>query len=441
LINKLSKVLSEKEIIRVAMETGFVKRKSKKVDALKFVKMVLLDQLQYDQPSLQQHAFELETEKGVKISKQGIDKRFKPSAVALMENLFERYLAHAISYDVIATKLKDKYAAVRIMDSTEFKLPDCLAKHFPGYSASNALACAAIQFEYDVLSKSINCMSVENAKVSDKTYADKRMENIKKNELIIRDLGYYSIDSYQKIEKQEAFYISRLKSQISIFEQNKKGIYKELTLSEIIKRIKQSGNAYLDQTVYIGSEQKKQVRLMTWLLDEQAQKKRLQKKKSRKGKINNDDVLWSKLNVFITNVPCQEISVQEAYDLYKIRWQIELIFKVWKSILKIHLVRKMKPDRFKCYLYGKLLWVLLCWDITASFEPVIWKQKKELISLYKCYALLKNKARQLGSILFHANEKLKEWLSNMLNYFSDFGLKENKKGRKKIIELLRFTQK
>ena len=143
------------------------------------------------------------------------------------------------------------------------------------------------------------------------------------------------------------------------------------------------------------------------------------------------------LNVFITNVPFKDISVQEAYDLYKIRWQIELIFKIWKSILKIHLVRKMKPERLKCYLSAKLLWVLLCWDITVSFEPVIWKQKKKLISSYKCYAILKKSARQLESVLFDANEKLKDWLAKMLKYFSDFGLKENKKGRKNLIELLR----
>lgn len=144
MIEKLSKVLSATEITRLAQEAGFVKRASKKVDALKFVKMLLFDQLQYDQPSLQQHAFELLADKDVKISKQAIDKRFKTAAVIFMEKLFESYLAHSISCDVIATKLKDKYTAVRIMDSTEFKLPDSLAKDFPGYSTCNALACAAI---------------------------------------------------------------------------------------------------------------------------------------------------------------------------------------------------------------------------------------------------------------------------------------------------------
>ena len=98
------------------------------------------------------------------------------------------------------------------------------------------------------------------------------------------------------------------------------------------------------------------------------------------------------LSVFITNIPAIEITAQQAYDLYKIRWQIELMFKIWKSVLKINVVRKMKAKRFKCYLYSKLLWVLLCWEITARFEPVIWKHRKKAISPHKCYVLIKSKA-------------------------------------------------
>lgn len=78
-------------------------------------------------------------------------------------------------------------------------------KDFPGYSAPNALACAAIQFEYDAISKNVTCLSVGNAKTSDKSFADQRMENSKPKELIIRDLGYYSIGSYEKFKTRKGF--------------------------------------------------------------------------------------------------------------------------------------------------------------------------------------------------------------------------------------------
>jgi len=401
--------------------------------------MLLYDQLQYDNPSLQQHTFGLDVSDAIRVSKEGLNKRFSETAVAFIQKIFEAYLRYSIDHDSIATDLKSKFTAVRVLDSTEFKLSDSLAEVFPGYSSASALACAAIQFEYDIISKNVCSLTLGSANQSDKTYADQRMVNINEGELILRDLGYYSIDSYKKIEDRKAFYISRLKSQIKIYEKNNDQ-YTELDLKELIKRIKKSKQPFFDQTVYIGTKEKKEVRLLAWLLQEDAQKNRLAKKKGKKGKINNNDILWSMLNVFVTNVSAKALTAQEAYELYKIRWQIELMFKTWKSILKLDVVRKMKPDRLKCYLYAKLLWVLICWDITAISEPVVWSKNKKLISLYKCFALLKNSVADIKDILFHTSQRLKEWLMKMLDYFSVYGLKENKKGRKNITEILGYCQ-
>lgn len=435
MIEKISKTLSESEILRIAKQTGFVIRESKKIQAVDFLKMLLYDQIQYDCPSLQQHAFGLDATDSIKISKEGLSKRFNNTAVLFVQKVFESYLKHSIEHDSIPTELKKKFKSVRVLDSTEFKLPDSLASVFPGYSSASAKACAAIQFEYDIISKQVHSLTLGSANQSDKTYADQRMDNIQQGELLLRDLGYYGIDSYEKIEGRKAFYISRLKSQIKIYERIKDE-YKELSLQTLIKQIKKSKQGFFDQTVYIGAKEKKEVRLLAWLLKEDAQKNRLARKRGKKGKINNNDILWSKLNVFVTNVPAKELTIQEAYELYKIRWQIELMFKIWKSVLRLDAVRKMKPDRLKCYLYSKLLWVLLCWDITAIAEVKVWSKTKTLISLYKCYAILKSRAAEIKNVLFNVDERLKKWLLKMLDYFSVYGLKENKKERKDIIEIL-----
>lgn len=428
--------MSPELITRIAKEEKFIIRDTK-IDAMTFLKMLFFDHLQNDQPSLQQHAFSIYDDKNLEVTKQAIDKRFNDKAVAFIKKLFEIFLRHSLDKDLMESDLSELFTAIRIMDSTEFKLPASMAAAFPGYSGDGTAACAAIQFEYEMISSQIKCMSLENARVSDKAYSDKRMEDIKPGELIIRDLGYFGIDSYGKIEQQKAYYISRLKAQVAIYEKTDEG-YQQLSWSEIIALIKKSKEKHFDQTVYIGAEHKKPVRLMAWILDEDAQKKRLQNKKNRKGTLNENDKIWSQLNVFITNIAFEKITSQQAYHLYKLRWQIELIFKIWKSILKINLIRKMKPDRFRCYVYSKLLWVLLSWDISRGFEPMIWKESKRLISLYKCYALLKIKVDQLKHILFDNNEKLKEWLCKMCRGFNDFGLKENRKNRRKIEEILQF---
>ncbi len=87
-----------------------------------------------------------------------------------------------------------------------------------------------------------NCLSVENAKISDKAFADKAMDNIQSGELILRDLGYYSINSYTSIEQRQAFYVSRLKPQISIYQKDVSGNYKVLHLKTLLEIIKTSKN-------------------------------------------------------------------------------------------------------------------------------------------------------------------------------------------------------
>jgi len=73
-------------------------------------------------------------------------------------------LAHSINHDSICTALKDKFTGIRLLNSTEFKLPGSLADVFPGYSSASAASCAAIQFEYDILSKRICSLTLGNAK-------------------------------------------------------------------------------------------------------------------------------------------------------------------------------------------------------------------------------------------------------------------------------------
>ena len=87
MIEKITKVLSESEIFRIAKETGFVIRESKKITALGFLKMLLYDQLQYVNPSLQQHAFGIDATDGIRISEGGLNRRFKETAVTFRKSL------------------------------------------------------------------------------------------------------------------------------------------------------------------------------------------------------------------------------------------------------------------------------------------------------------------------------------------------------------------
>ena len=72
--------------------------------------------------------------------------------------------------------------------------------------------------------------------------------------------------------------------------------------------------------------------------------------------------------LMVTNVPT--LSVDEALALTRTRWQIELLFKLWKQHGRIDEWRSTKPFRILCELYAKLVamviqhWMILvsCWN-------------------------------------------------------------------------------
>jgi hypothetical protein len=432
-MDKLSKVLGSAQIEKLAREEGFVQRCSK-MNGVEFLKMNLFDQLGGSTASLQQHALNMFGQEVEKISKQAVDKRFNGKAVAFIKRVVEALLSHQLEFGHLSSPLSDLFKSIRILDSTEFKLSNNLADAFPGYSKS-AAACAAIQFEYDILNKRLHCLSLGNARESDKTFAEQQMDNVQKGDLLLRDLGYYSIETYAKVEQQEAFYVSRLKPTIAIFEK-KNGEYQSLQWSDVLARIKKRGQQYFDQWVYIGSEQKHAVRLVAWELPEAEQQKRNRRIKAKSGKINKQSNMWSKLNVFITNIATDKMDASLVYSLYKIRWQIELIFKTWKSVLKIVIAGRMKADRLKCYLYSKFIWILISWDIINIAERNSWEKERKLLSPYKCLWVILSKVGELRQCMFNKSEQLQTWLQTMRELLLLYAYKETKKTRVALSDLL-----
>lgn len=401
--------------------------------------MLFFDHLCSDHPSLARHSFGLFNDHGKKISKQALHNRFNESAVVFVKDLFEQYLKHQLQIRRLPSALADQFGAIRIMDSTVFKLPASLATAFPGFGGDGTKACAKVQFEFDLLSGAIRQLNLDHARISDKAYSDNHQSPLNKGELVLRDLGYYSLDSYDQICQQGAWYVSRLKSQISIYEKKGDG-YRVLSLGKLIKQLKQSGQHYLDKEVYIGQSCKYPVRLIGNLLDETAVGRRVARKTHRKKQLTKADKDSCGLNLFITNLPPEMATAEELYRLYKMRWQVELLFKAFKSIVSLDKVHPMKAERLKCYLYSKLLWIMLNWDICRCVQAEAWVEHGCLLSHYKCFGLLKQQAAALREKLFCQTGALRGWLIKICQGLIDYGLRESRKNRMGLSDLLQMNR-
>ena len=96
-------------------------------------------------------------------------------------------------------------------------------------------------------------------------------------------------------------------------------------------------------------------------------KRQRQRKQRKTGKARLQLLDWT---ILITNVPQELLSVDEVLVLARCRWQIELLWKLWKQIGKLDTWRSAKPYRILTEIYAKLLGLLIthwltliaCWQ-------------------------------------------------------------------------------
>ena len=430
---KVESIFSLDSINAKALESGFQQRKSKLSPHL-FLESLLMDNVNQEKISLEQHCYLFNKHHKKRITKQGFAQKFNTSTVEFMKLLLEEAMQSQLSLSNLKSTYHKHFTSIRIMDSTEFKLPDKFKEVFSGYS-SDASSCAQIQFEYDLFSEQIKNLSLNGALKSDRTVAHEIMSGMRKGELIIRDLGYYNFSLYEKLHFQGIYFISRLHPQVNIYIK-RADMFEQLTHRKIETMLKKRGVQYLDIPVFIGKEALIPVRLTANLLSSKDAKQRLNRYKKRGQKINKEKQIVSNLNLFITNVEEDKISSDEIYRLYKIRWQIELIFKTWKSILNIDKIAKVSAERLICYLLSKLLWILMCWDVYRINNVSFWEDKNKVISIYKFYNYMKVEVENLREAFFRKAGDIGLWLKENYQQLIQYTVKENKKGRIPIEKLM-----
>jgi Transposase DDE domain len=266
------------------------------------------------------------------------------------------------------TSLLKNFTSVYIQDSTHIKLPAFLQHIYPGFSNQcGGSAGASIQFVYDLKGSEINHISLTNALANDSLQAA-NVSWLKPNSLLIRDLGYFSNNGLKEIENKGSYYLSRLKPKTVLYE--KKGEeFRRIDIEKLLHHMKKNKLSCIEKNLYVSSTDKIPARVCFSLIPDHIREERMRKNKIKnKGKgysCTKEFSVWSAFNIFITNVKSDELSIESIFGLYRLRWQIELVFKTWKSYYRIDKIKKMKRERIECYIYASLLYVLIHWKIVS----------------------------------------------------------------------------
>lgn len=420
----LEQALSEARIDQLAKETGFCKRK-RKLTPKRFVEMVLHKTFNGSQESLLDHTRELQVLSDVEIAKQSIDERFSTEAVKFIKALVADQIANNLD---ISYGFLDKFSRVFIHDSTRFKLPDHLKSDYKGYGVKGMSSGGALQFCFDLRSHQFISAELTPATSNDSLSA---VENnwVEPNSLVLRDLGYYKIEGLKQIGAKGGFYISKANPRSHFFD--KQG--EKLDARKLLCEMNKKGLTHFSRELFIDRNERLPVRVIFCKVPQSVYEERVRvknaKSTSRGWKMTEEYRSWCWMNILITNVPQRVLSDDQIKSTYKLRWQIELVFKTWKSHYEIHRVKKVKKERAEVYIYATLLLIMVHWRIFSWLQRQ-WLSRKVILSLYKFSKYMLQISSQFTETIILKKSSLKEFTHNFL--LIDSGLIEKEKRSKKL---------
>jgi len=212
-----------------------------------------------------------------------------------------------------------------------------------------------IYLNYNVTQNSIEKLEIASWSKSDAKFTGKIIPILKKNDLVLRDLGFFKLDRFKEIEKKKAYYVSRYFLSTTLYVNDE-----QVDLLEFLKSKK--SYQIIDENVKI-SAQKFPTRLIAIRVSDEIYNQRLRafkRKYQQLGKTPQKSTLeLQRYVIFITNIPKEMIASQHIGTIYRLRWSIELVFKRWKSILKIDRITGTNGNRTLCFIYAKLIAILL----------------------------------------------------------------------------------
>lgn len=184
---------------------------------------------------------------------------------------------------------------------------------------------------------------------------------IEKGEHILADRGYSTANGISYIHKEEAYVTVRVNTQ-SLPMQTLTG-----EPFELLKKVSTLSKTGVISSWRVLVSQKGALavegRLCVLRKSEEAiaiAHKKLKRSASKKGhKIKPSTLEFAKYVMLFTTFSEEKFSAEAILSWYRLRWQVELVFKRFKSLAELGHLPKHDDESSKAWLYGKLLTALL----------------------------------------------------------------------------------
>ena len=325
---------------------------------------------------------------------QALHQRLNPSAVSYLQAVFALALRQQL--EPVCERLPlgalAPFARVLLEDSTQCRLHAKLAEDFKGSGGSASTSALKLDVIYEVMHHSLVEVHLSEGKAADQGRALAIVPHLRPDDLVLRDLGYLSLESLRQIAAHGAWYLSRLCKGVEVY------LEAQAEALDLVAYLQKHypNDDVIDLPVSLGQE-RVSCRLLAYHLPEKVVEERRRKaleEARKKGRTLTQEYLNGlTFGLYITNVTQEIWSAKVGRIVYSLRWQVELMFKNWKSLLHIHILKGTRPERIKCILYGRLITITMM-TLIASYAS--WYAEDHLqreLSIPKLINWLKRQGR------------------------------------------------
>jgi hypothetical protein len=396
----LRKVYSEDELKKLAKKMNVIQR-NRKLTPYPFVSIIMIgcvcDTDDAGMRSLRRMCLLLRKYygEGINITPQALQQKINRKEVSiLIKEIMSKILGYKIDKSLKKfrnrkSKIIDFYR-ILLQDSTVISLPPSLKRIFRGCGGAASEAAVKCDFIIDQSNNLVIRVKFVAGRVPDSTMSSDIVGYLEKNDLVIRDLGYFNLSQLSKITNKKAYFISRLSKTTNIYlNQNDK---EPLDLIAHLKKLEIEKNN-VDIDVYIGRTERLQVRLIGIKVPQEVVEARRQKYKENHKKKEPTEELqeWNGYTLMISNISKKTMSIKMILKIYKIRWQIELFFKNMKSNLGVDNITGENKYRILCIVYIKITFTWIIANLYAYAQGLV--APEEEVSLDQFTKWLKEENR------------------------------------------------
>lgn len=327
------------------------------------------------------------------VTPQAIEQRHTSKLVDFLQKLFCGATKLVVGSDKALAPILERFTNVTMLDSSTITLPDDVREQFTGCGGSYGGGAAAmkLQTELDLRSGALAHVEVEPGRSPDGATSRQHARR-GKGSLRISDLGYFNVLVFAAMMEAGEYFLSRLQFGTTVLLRNG-------TAVDLLSWLVKQPSPFVDRPILLGQEQRLACRLIAWRLPQAQADRRRQKLRqetmSKKGREPSADRLaWCDWTILVTSVPVDMLTPKEATVLYRARWQVELLFKRWKSQGLVAELSGSTVVRKMVRVWSRLLAaVVQHWLVIAG----VWGDPTK--SLSKAYEAVRSFAGRLAAAL------------------------------------------